>query len=179
MGARGEHVQEIRRKDLIMKKLVCAIYERRPRTKRSIRDNRAAKFIDKVEFNVQGDTWRKYEITEILKTEIESRGHTIAGVPYPTKHTEFDWVAYVEPEGNVVPFTRREKKKPVSVGAGSVKRRIPLPTRGQRAQKLAVPRTSSVLTKRPTRTQKKDQTIPPRRRPSHMKRRANVQQTDE
>lgn len=150
-------------------KKVCAIFERRPRTQRSIRDSRAAKLIDKVEFD--GDSGRQFELARVLKVEIADRGYRLTGAPYPTTHAEFDWVAYVHTQGLGSPATTKERKKPVRVGAGQISRRLPLPIRGQRVKK-AQPAVAAATGERKKRVAvtipKNERTIPPRKRPTKL-----------
>jgi hypothetical protein len=164
-----------------MKKMVCAIFERRPRTQRNIRDSRSAQLIDRVEFD--GKDRRVFEIAKRLKDDITDRGYEVAGTPYQTNHAEYDWVAYVQPKGVGSPTVQRTKKKPVSVGVGGVSRRISLPTRGQKVQKSpsAVSASRGPSTKTAVVGGTKAKPIPPRKRPAKLplKRHVLARQAEE
>ena len=157
MGERHEQLSEIYRKDLLM---ICAIFERRPRTQRSIRDNRAARPVGTIKLKVSG---RDMEVAKAIMEEAISQGYRPATPPYKTVHKEWDWVLYVHQQDASSPLQTAQKKKPVRVGSSSsmISRRLPLPTRRQRAPSQAA--TKSAPEKRVSSS--KETAIPPRKRP--------------
>lgn len=146
--------------------MICAIFERRPRTQRSIRDSRAAKLLGTFKIVAAG---RDFEISKKIREEVISQGYRPAAPPYRTKHKEWDWVVYVHPQDATSPMKNApQKNKPVSVGASSsmISRRLPLPTR-RRAVKnketaVMVPKKVS----KKTSSRSKAETIPSRKRPT-------------
>lgn len=113
--------------------MICAIFERRPRTTRSIMDPRAAKPVGRVEFE---DQRRHHENVNKIVLALAEMGHKMASTPSKSTHPEFDFVVYVEPspatsqrEAAIQMKSGADKKKPVSVGgSGGVGRRLPLPS---------------------------------------------------
>ena len=114
--------------------MICAIYERRPRSTRLITDQRAARPIGKIEFE---DQLRHHENVVVIKKKLEEMGYKMASTPNKTTHNEFDFVVYVEPSPTTSPREAYEqkrkghpaKKKAVSMlGASGPSRRLPLPS---------------------------------------------------
>lgn len=117
--------------------MICVVYERRPKTLRTISDPRAAKPIAQIEIDDQG---RHHENVSLIKEKLNELGYKIACPPSKTTTPDVDFVAYTEPSPMTSPREAAEdlkkittKKKPVSVGSNSgVKRRLPLPQNRRR-----------------------------------------------
>lgn len=107
--------------------MICAIYERRPRTVRNITDPRAAKPAGTIEF----EKGRHHENVKAITAKLAELGYKLATTPSKSTHPEFDFVVYVEPSSPASPRAAHkeiERKKPVTVGgSGGVPRRLPLP----------------------------------------------------
>ncbi len=109
--------------------MICAIFERRPRTLRSISDSRAAKPIGQIEFD---DQLRHHENVKVIKDKLAELGHKLATTPSKSTHPEFGFIVYVEPvtaKSSKEATAALKKNKPVKVGGASgVSRRLPLPS---------------------------------------------------
>jgi len=117
--------------------MICAIYERRPRTTRSVSDPRAAKPVGVVEFDDQG---RHHENISVIKARLAADGHKLASTPNKASHPEYDFVVYIEPqpatsprEAHLASAKGKKKRKPVTIGGASgTSRRLPLPSNRRR-----------------------------------------------
>ncbi len=111
------------------KKCVCTVYERRPRTTRTITDPRSANPVAKIEFESLGR--HHLNVAEVERIAKE-RGYKIATTPSAVESPDVDLVLYVEPSPANSPRDVAKKsqqgRRPVTVGhSGAFGRKMQTP----------------------------------------------------
>ena len=106
--------------------MICSVYERRPRTTRTVTDPRSAKPVDKIEFE---DLGRHHLNVEEIKRVALDKGYTIASTPNATPAPGVDFVLYVEPSFKKSPIEiSKGRRRVVTTGtSGPFGRKMPLP----------------------------------------------------